>query len=348
MVLSYPGLGGCVVKYLIAGEAISTFQRGLDTGVLLAAELCRRGIPVDYLDLSRKDWRENSARYLATLPVSPLLSVDPEKPNSFRLGQARIADVTEYAAILQRKDPPVDDVYRGHAQHFALAPSCIIQMNHPDVTWRYCEHLLPQRYPEFGVPTFLCQSFDEFQQAVRSQPRESVAKPMHLFSGKGIEFFSRDEQQRNLKAYWQKWQPQVIVQPYLEEVTHSGDLRILVMNHQLVGWVMRKPKPGSRLANLHQGGSAHRWDPSPKQIEASRIVAKDLCPQGIYLLGLDFIGDFLTEVNITCPSAVPQINEVMGIRGESIIVDELEKLRRASLSPLLLSSPLQDHFSPIP
>ncbi len=334
------------IRYLIAGESVSTFQRGLDTGVLLAAEIVRRGISLDYLDLSRTDWRQSTFEYLAQLRVSRVDSVDPLSSSPFALAKTRIENVEAYSVILQRKDPPVDENYIGHAKHFAAAPSRIIQMNNPELTWRYSEHLLPQEYPEFAVPTTHCRSFEEFLDTIRSQQGESVAKPLHFFSGVGIEFFPADAKQVDLETYWNRWQPSVIVQPYLEEVTKSGDLRILVMNSRMVGWVLRKPQPGSRLANLHQGGTAHSFEPTPQQFAGARHVAKHLCPKGLYLLGLDFIGDFLTEVNITCPSAVPQINQTMGIKGESIIIDELEKLRLAGLVPSAPSELLQDRFSP--
>jgi len=324
-----------------------TFQNGLDTGVLLAAEILGRGIAIDYCDLSLADWRQPTSAYLARLPVAQILSVDPSATPAFRVSQPRTANVEEYSVILQRKDPPVDETYIGHARHFSAAPSHIVQMNHPDLTWRFSEHLLPQRYPDFAVPTFLCKSYEEFHHTVRSQKGESVAKPIHFCSGIGIEFFRGDAADADLKRYWEQWQPQVIVQPYLEEVTRSGDLRILVMNHRTVGWVLRKPKPGGRLANLHQGGSAHAGHPSPVQFAAAKAISADLCPKGLYLLGLDFIGDHLTEVNITCPSAVPQINQTMGIHAEVAIIDELEALRKNALSPREPFRPFVDHSAPI-
>ena len=100
------------------------------------------------------------------------------------------------------------------------------------------------------------------------------------------------------------------------------------MNQKVIGSVLRKPKPGSRLANLHQGGSAHYFKPTPTQLKACEVISEDLWDKGLYLLGLDFIGDYLTEVNITCPSAVPQINRVMGIHGEKQIIDEMIELKK--------------------
>jgi len=131
-----------------------------------------------------------------------------------------------------------------------------------------------------------------------------------------------------LRDYWEQWQPQVIVQPFLEAIETSGDLRILTINDKVLGSVLRVPTGGSRLANLHQGATAARLEPTPHQLEACRVVAEDLNPLGLYLLGLDFIGEDLTEVNFTSPTTIVQINQVNGIRADIDLVDELERMWR--------------------
>src|SRR5690606_507074 len=118
------------------------------------------------------------------------------------------------------------------------------------------------------------------------------------------------------------------VQPYLPEIETIGDLRILSMNRRILGCVLRKPKKGGRLGNLHLGATAHPFTPTARQLAAAKTVADDLAPKGLYLLGLDFIGDYLTEVNITCPSAARQINQVSGTHVEVALIDELEQLRQ--------------------
>jgi glutathione synthase len=314
------------MKYLIVADPLSRFQPRYDTTLRLAAEILARGHRVDYMDLSQANTAQPNASYLAALPVQEVLASDPAHAPYFKLAVRRHASVADYQVILQRQDPPVDEVYRAHAAHFAQAPSDILQINNPAETPRHSEHELPTRYPNFAIPTTLCQSFQSFSKAIAQQSGESVAKPMDQCSGIGIEFFKPDTPEATLLAYWQRWQPQVIVQPFLDEILRSGDLRVLVMNQRILGQVLRVPRSGSRLANLHQGATARAWTLSPRQIEASLVVAADLAPLGLHLLGLDFIGDHLSEVNITSPSALVQINEVMQQRTEAALVDEIEAL----------------------
>ncbi len=313
-------------RYLLAADDYMKFKPATDTGVVLAKEILARGIEVDYLDLGQHDYKQDTKTYLSTLPVRPILKSDSSMWPLFELGPVRRANVSEYTVILQRKDPPVDEIYIGHCKHFSHAPKDIVQMNNPDMTWRLSEHELPAMYPKYGVPTKKCHSFEDLVKAVRSFQGDIVVKPDNLSSGVGVEFLSSQTDEKTLKAFWDKWKPAAIVQPYMEEITTIGDLRIMVMNQKIIGWVLRKPKPGSRIANLHQGGSAHGWELTPQQIEASLAVAKDLTPKGLWLLGLDFIGNYISEINITCPSTVIQVNQVLNRKIEVDIIDELEKL----------------------
>ncbi len=321
------------MKILIAGEPTSTMQVGLDTGVVLAAEMMSRGFWVDYVNLESVDWRLSQQEYFRKLPIQRIHQVKPLQKEPFELEGHREEEVTSYDVIWQRLDPPVDERYIGHMKQFAQLPKSILQINNPNWNWKLSEHLLPQNYPEFSIPTYECCSLEEMKKKIRDSKGDMVAKPLHLYSGQGIEFFNSSTSDFQLRDYWEKWKPKIALQPYIPEVTTQGDLRIVVMNCKVMGSVLRRPKPGSRLANLHQGGSAHFFSPTERQLKACDVISRDLISKGLYLLGLDFIGDYLTEVNITCPSAIPQINQVMGIRAEKGMVDEMVTL--AHLGPKL-------------
>ena len=104
--------------------------------------------------------------------------------------------------------------------------------------------------------------------------------------------------------------------------------RVAIALIVVLGSVLRVPAEGSRLANLHQGARAAALQPSARQLEACREVAAALNPKGLYLLGLDFIGEHLTEVNFTSPTTIVQVNQVNGIRADKVLVDELERMWR--------------------
>ncbi|MGD9253715.1 MAG: hypothetical protein PVG92_07255, partial [Holophagae bacterium] len=289
-------------KYLLVADSLEDLNPEFDLGVCVSSELIGRGIAVDYLDLPATDPDRTSESYLAALPVRQILASDAAAQPFWRLGPRRTATVDEYRVILQRKDPPVDDAFISRTRHFEAVPEHIVQINRPPATYELSEHTAALRYPEYAAPTVVCESPEAVVEAVRKQRGEAVLKPENTYCGIGVTFVANDEASDRLESYWREWGPEVIVQPYLEAIETSGDLRILTLNDRVLGSVLRVPAQGSRLANLHQGAVASRLEPTPKQLEACRVVAEDLNTMGLYLLGLDFIGEDLTEVNFTSPT----------------------------------------------
>ena len=316
-------------RYLLVADSLEDLNPEFDLGVCVSTEIIARDIPVDYLDLPVTDPDQRSDAYLSNLPVQQILSSDAEREPFWELGPPRAAEIEEYRVVLQRKDPPVDEAFIARTRHFEQAPEHIVQINRPPATYELSEHTAALRYPEFAAPTAVCDSLESLVEAVRAVPGEAVLKPENTYCGIGIRFFEPGVSDDELAAYWNEWQPHVIVQPYLEAIESLGDLRILTINDTVLGSVLRVPAKGSRLANLHQGAVAARLEPTARQLEACRVVAADLNQLGLHLLGLDFIGDDLTEVNFTSPTTIVQINQVNDIRADIALVDELERMWRA-------------------
>mgnify|MGYP002777787869 CR=1 FL=1 len=314
-------------RYLITADPVASFQPRFDTTLRLMAELLARGVEVDYCDLLATDPGLAAGPFLAALPVQRVEFSDAARVPYVGLGPVRRASARDYDVLVHRKDPPVDARYRAWAERFAALDGEVLQINEPAEVLRHSEHLLPVRFPEHAIPTSHCPDLAALVAAVRAQPVEAVVKPLGECSGIGIAFFPPDVPEAVLSDWWHQY-GEAVVQPYQEAVTTRGDLRILVCNRRVLGSVTRIPRPGSRLANLHQGASFRAFEPTPRQLAAVRAVADELTPRGLYLLGLDFIGDLLSEINFTSPSAMVQINEVMGKRAEVELVDEIERLRR--------------------
>lgn len=250
------------MKVLLITEPNASLMVGLDTSVLLAQDLVHRKAVVDYCDYSELNVDQDIQSYLSQISVFGVESVDPNHPLPLKLSSKRkTVKAGDYDVILQRMDPPVNEKYRKHCQHYMHVSKNILQLNNPEWTWQLGEHLLPQDYPEVSIPTFESETFNSFLKNVRGNSPESVAKPSNLFGGKGIEFFKSDTNETVLEKYWDTWGPGVVVQPFLSEITKVGDLRILTMNEKIVGSVLRMPQPGSRLANMHRGASAHPFTP---------------------------------------------------------------------------------------
>ena len=314
-------------RILITGDPSKTMQPEFDTSLLMAHEFLKRGYDVDYCDLFQTDLNKDSDSYLKSLPVQKVLFADNDAACFIGLAPVETKNVFEdYEVILHRKDPPVDDFFIKACKQFTGLPSTILQLNDPDKIWQLHEHELPLRYPKFSATTYICKSLEEFVAAVRKCPGEAVCKPHNECSGLGIEFYKNDVSQKVLSEYWEARKPRVVVQPFIKDIETSGDLRVLMINGAILGSVLRVPQKGSRLANLHQGAHGEAFEITDHHRECAKLVAEDLAKEGIYFIGLDFIGDKLTEVNITSPTALPLINRLMNIQGHLTLVDEIEIL----------------------
>jgi glutathione synthase len=272
--------------------------------------------------LSDQSLKNNN--YLSDLKVRGVLSfskkdrVDFPVFSEFKQGSAH-----DYDVILHRKDPPIDEFYIEHHKKYLELPESVIQVNHPKVTLKYAEHELPQMFPEFSIPTTTLNSFDEIYSHAKDLSFNVVLKPHNSCSGLGIIFiFSEAELLKN-KAHLENGFPWV-GQPFVPNIEKLGDLRVLYFNGVHMGQVLRLPAKGSLLANIHQGGSVAKADLTPVQERASEVVAEKLLSMGAYFIGIDFLGDQISEVNITSPMGLRQLNSLYGVQSHFQFVDILE------------------------
>jgi glutathione synthase len=314
------------MAYLFVVDPISKIQPKFDTSLRLAKEALCRGISVYWADVTTIEGSSVMTGDFSSIPCQKVVGIFPEQAKFIDLESPTTKSVDYFKVLFQRRDPPVDKAFIKFSQAWAKVPKSVLQINDPATCWKVPEHWLQMEFPKFAIPTKEVKNLKDFVKAVRSQKGETVSKPERECSGIGIQFFKPDTEESILETYWKEFGPTLILQPYREEITKSGDLRVLVMNGKIMGQVLRVPRQGSRLANLHQGATWRAWDLTPKQNEASQIVGQKLAQRGLWLVGVDFIGDEISEINVTSPSAMVQINDVMNQKTEVAIINEVESL----------------------
>lgn len=319
-------------RYLLVADPLESFTPERDSGVVIAKELISQGIAIDYLNANdirvTKIDSEISKKILENLPVQRILSSNAQAKPFFNLDNKRLAHVDEYTVILQRKDPPVDEQYQQICNIFSYAPRNILQINNPEFTWQKSEKAIPMDFPEHSIPTQTCESLENLIQITRNAKTELVFKPSNFFAGIGIGFFMPNAPEEEIKKYWDTHKPKIFIQPAQEAIKTLGDLRILTFEGEVLGCLRRIPKEGSRLANLLAGATGHFAEPTEKQMRAVKAVSKELSKQGLHLLGFDFIGDLISEVNFTCPTGIPGINRVGNKTAEVPLIAAMEKLSK--------------------
>jgi glutathione synthase len=187
------------------------------------------------------------------------------------------------------------------------------------------EKLLPLEIPGAAAPSVVTADPRVVADFVREHD-DVVVKPLNEFSGRGIVRYSTRDSDLDadsvggLATHEGK---HVLVQRFLPEVK-AGDKRVLVVAGEPIGWVNRLPRAGSFRANIHQGARVEATSLTDRERELIAAFGPLLAKRGLELAGFDFIGGYVTEINVTSPSALRQINQVMGEHLERGMMDWLE------------------------
>ena len=251
-----------------------------------------------------------------------VLSVHP-----FSLGEKKLYTPDSFAAFINRKDPPFDLQFLQMTLLLDFLPPSLLQVNPPQALQKFNEKLFGLLWPKLSPPSITSQNLDHLSAFVLEHG-SVIVKPLDECSGRGItKIQTKDnnwkEELNELlsQGNQQKW---LTLQAFLEDVS-LGDKRIYLADGEPIGWVNRLPKEGSYLANIHQGATCEPFDLTPRDFEIIEAIKPTLLKEKILFVGLDVIGGFITEINITSPSAIRQINEVMGKRCEVEMVELLIK-----------------------
>ncbi|MCG6909171.1 MAG: glutathione synthase [Deltaproteobacteria bacterium] len=160
-----------------------------------------------------------------------------------------------------------------------------------------------------------------------------VIKPLQRFGGEGvIKVSNRDQENLNsLIGYYVKdykrypEREQIMVQEYIHVVKSHGDVRILLLNGEIMGAYRRTPREGDFRTNVHAGGTVHKHRVDRKQREICAAIKDKLICDGLYFVGIDLIGDKLVEINCVSPGGIPRINRLDGVKLEADVIDFIER-----------------------
>ncbi len=228
--------------------------------------------------------------------------------------------------VFQREDPPVDAEYVTTTQILTLCRRARV-LNRPEGILAANEKLYAQHFRELMPETLVSRRIPELVDFMARLGGEMILKPLAGRGGEGIFHVRHDD--RNLFSILEQstgfGSRRVMAQRYLPEV-RKGDKRILLLEGEPLGALLRIPSERETRANLHVGGA-----PAPARLdEADRRIVERLGPalrrDGLFFVGVDVIGGLLTEVNVTSPTGVQEINALEGTRLEAQILDGVERL----------------------
>ncbi len=232
-----------------------------------------------------------------------------------------------FDVVMLRKDPPFDMsfFFDTHVASLIDAKKTLV-LNRPSGLRDANEKLYALRFPEIIPESLVTGDADLLKEFLHELGGEMIIKPLDGCGGAGI--FHLQQQDRNLNAILEtatdEGRIRVMAQRYLPEV-REGDKRIIVIDGEPLGAVLRVPNEGDHRSNFHVGGSAVRSDLTDRDREICAHMADDLRRDGLIFVGLDVIGGYLTEVNVTSPTGIQEIDQLCGTNLAAHLIDWIEQ-----------------------
>ena len=252
------------------------------------------------------------------------LSVERNKEKFFDLGSEETLDLRKMDVVLMRQDPPFDMSYIT-ATHILehIHPQTLV-VNDPMHVRNAPEKLFVTHFEGVMPPTLVTADIDEVK-SFRSEHKDIIVKPIYGNGGAGV--FHIPPGDENLGALMElfttTWREPVMVQRYEPDV-RKGDKRIILVEGKPVGAINRVPADGEARSNMHVGGRPEKTELTAREKEICEIIGPTLAENGIIFSGIDVIGDYLTEINVTSPTGLQEVNRFDDVVLESQIWDAIE------------------------
>lgn len=312
------------MKTLFVMDPLEVIHVSGDSTYMLMLELCRRGHPVWYC--TPKDLRaERGASRAACRPVA----VQDHAPH-FTPGAVEDRGLGDFDVVWMRKDPPFDIEYIFATYLLDLAPPSTLVLNRPDSLRDFNEKMATFRWPHLCTETLVTSDIQRALTWARGLDDKLVVKPWDGNGGRGVLVtHSTDGNLRSIiEVLSGEGRTAVILQRYIPAIK-QGDKRIILVEGEPLGFMMRVPQPGDHRGNMHVGARVEATELTPREQQICAELGPVLREHGLLFVGIDVIGDFLTEVNVTSPTGIQEINRLMGTRLERDVTDAVEARLRA-------------------
>jgi glutathione synthase len=249
-----------------------------------------------------------------------------DTPPHVELGVETVLDLAAFDAVFIRKDPPFDPAYVHLTHQLELVKHRTLVVNDPRGLRDANEKLFAFHFVDHMPRSRVTADPQEILAFVEAVGGQAVLKPLDGAGGAGVVVLMRgDKNLRSLADVWTSEGKQLaLVQAYLPAV-RSGDKRVLVLDGQPLGAVLRVPREDDVRANLHVGGRAEPTELTPKERAIVAAVGPKLVEHGLFFVGLDFIGEHLIEVNVTSPTGIQELSRFVGRPVEQEVIGWVER-----------------------
>jgi glutathione synthase len=310
------------LEFLFIIDAPESLKAYKDSSVAMMRAAQKRGHAVSVCEVQEIHWlRSQVAARVRRLTVSD------DDHDWYREHEPRVRRLAEFGAVLMRKDPPFDLEYVASTWLLSAAVREGARVfNGPDAIRDHNEKLAIAEFPQFVVPTLVSRAPERLHAFVDEQ-RDVVVKRLDVMGGENIFRVRADDPNRNVivEIMSQAGARTVMAQRYIPEI-QQGDKRVLLIGGEAVPYCLaRIPKAGEWRGNLAAGARGEAQPLSARHQEIAATVGPLLAKRGLLLVGLDVIGEWVTEINVTSPTGFREIAEQTGCDVAGRFVAALEK-----------------------
>ena len=310
------------MKLAFIVDPLDSFKIYKDTTFAIMREAAARGHELYVMQQEDLHWRGGVVSGNACR-----LQLTGDQAQWYRLGDAIETPLQNFGAVLMRKDPPFDMeyVYSTYLLELAEAQGARV-FNRPRAIRDYNEKMAIARFPRFTAPSLVTRQEKVIRDFLAEQ-RDIILKPLDGMGGASV--FRVHEADHNVNVIIEMLthygRRTIMAQRFIPEI-RDGDKRVLLIGGNPVPYSLaRVPKPGETRGNLAVGGIGVARELTPRDREIAAALGPELHAQGLLLVGLDVIGDYLTEVNVTSPTCFQEITEQTGFNVAGMMLDALEK-----------------------
>jgi glutathione synthase len=312
------------LKVAVQMDPIQRINIKGDSTFALLLEAQKRGHALSYYTTDRLAMRDG--KVFSTVES---LKVRDQAGDHFTLEAPRRADLSEFDVILLRQDPPFDLNYITSTHLLERIHPRTLVVNDPGHVRNAPEKIFVTHFSDLMPPTLITRDLAEIK-AFRAEHNDIVMKPLYGHGGGAVFRITRDD--LNFGSLYDMFaatfREQWVIQKFLPAVK-QGDKRILLVDGEFAGAVNRVPAEDDLRSNMVRGGSPKATDLTPREREIIARLGPALRERGMIFVGIDVIGDWITEINVTSPTGIRAVKNLGGPDAAAMVWDVIEKKRRA-------------------
>lgn len=307
------------LKVAIQMDPIDAIDIDGDSSFRIAEEAQSRGHSLFFYTPDKLSYREGRV-----LAKGWPLEVRREKGNHFTLGAETEIDLANWDVVWLRQDPPFDMGYITTTHLLDRIHPATLVVNDPTWVRNWPEKLKVLDYPDLTPPTAIARDLETLK-AFKEAHGDVILKPLYGNGGAGVFKLTRDD--RNLNSLHELFaginREPLIMQKFLPDVA-KGDKRVILIDGEPVGGINRVPAAGETRSNMHVGGRAEKTELTEQDLEICARIGQDLKDHGQVFVGIDVIGGWLTEINVTSPTGLQELERFDGVNVTAKLWEAIE------------------------